>query len=1141
MTALNLTGYTLTFDDEFNNLSVSQTGAGTTFADIRPEWRADANSDVGFGNSSFVDAASGYNPFNDQNGVLSVTAAPPGQTQFGVPGNWDSGLLSTEGNFSQTYGYFQITANFSGQPGAWDGFWLLPDKQIPDPNNAGGWQELDVVEHYGDSPPSVFSTVHTTDPLPPGETWQQATQVYSQTSQPGGFNTYGMDWEPNTITFYVNGQETGSIPTPSDMHSPMYMLYDLAVQNSQNPANEPITSYIKSIQAYASPNTIPGVDTGAGGAAVAGGATGTGGQAGADTGTPPVVAAAGDPATPPATDAGTGGQTQADTGTPPVVAAAGDPVTPPATDAGTSGQTGANAGTPPVVAAGGDPGAGTVTPPATDAGTGGQTGAGSAGTPPIMAAGGDPGAGAVTPPATDTGTGGQTGADAGTPPVVAAGGDPGAGTVTPPATDTGTGGQTGADAGTPPVVAAGGDPGAGAVTPPPATPAIMAAGADQGAADTPALTMATLPTTVHDDALALSTDLAQAGVVFNDATRLLEGGLWSTPADSNHQVAYLGMFTTDIHAVLNDVNAALANPNGVTVSGNAYTLSATDTAVLQQVQGQLQTLLTEAPQSIGNSANAIAAQELIHTTQTSILNEINSDSALATALAANPYPTGTAANNVGFEALPTGADDAASLAAAAAPGATLAQIGSVFNAAADLAVGGLNSTNLGQFDADMKAIAAGLTNLVTNPTALNAIEAGEDGTAAALTTIHLQTVLNQINLQINDFDAKYATDPNIAARSTNDNLLDIIDIVQNDTALNTAAGGNGHPGTVGGFAEFPAYLNGPDGPNAHGGTITQYQDDQTQTNFWAQFIAEANTVNNQLINVANGNNTTPGELQALITEIQNYNTFGASFDQAEGGVFGARFDNELLGGTLLTDTNAAVHGLTGIMNGDTGAALATDQAQIQAAGMGFVADANDVSGNNIPLGGGSYVGTSMTVAGATSVAGVAQGTIPVDGTAAGTASASVAQAGVQTDGQGGQAGQVAQGGGGGQGDPDGGQAAINGNGGDHHWWRGAGATHQDAGQVAINGNGGGHDCCGSNATDPNGSHQDAGNGTSVTSAGHSGMSNDIAALLQALQQGNTNAVNDAVGALGTDVHAASAGEITNLVHNLRFDHMWHHA
>ena len=74
--------------------------------------------------------------------------------------------------------------------------------------------------------------------------------------------------------------------------------------------------------------------------------------------------------------------------------------------------------------------------------------------------------------------------------------------------------------------------------------------------------MVTLPTTVRDDALGLSTDLAQAGAVFNDSTRLLDGGLWSTPADSNNQVAYLGMYTTDINAVLDDVNAALANPAG---------------------------------------------------------------------------------------------------------------------------------------------------------------------------------------------------------------------------------------------------------------------------------------------------------------------------------------------------------------------------------------------------------------------------------------------------------------------------------------------------------------------------------------------------------------------------------------------------
>ncbi len=67
------------------------------------------------------------------------------------------------------------------------------------------------------------------------------------------------------------------------------------------------------------------------------------------------------------------------------------------------------------------------------------------------------------------------------------------------------------------------------------------------------------------------------------------------------------------------------------------------------------------------------------------------------------FPGGTGADNVGFQALPTGSDNAAALAAASGANATLAQIGSVFNAAADLAVGGLNHTNLGQFDADMKA------------------------------------------------------------------------------------------------------------------------------------------------------------------------------------------------------------------------------------------------------------------------------------------------------------------------------------------------------------------------------------------------------------------------------------------------------
>jgi trimeric autotransporter adhesin len=324
------------------------------------------------------------------------------------------------------------------------------------------------------------------------------------------------------------------------------------------------------------------------------------------------------------------------------------------------------------------------------------------------------------------------------------------------------------------------------------------------------------------------------------------------------------------------------------------------------------------------------------------------------------------ATDVGFQQTVVGSDNAAALTAATTQGASLAQIGAVFNAAMNVAEGGLNTANMGEFAQDMHAVATGVQNILNSPTQLAAIEAGETANAAALTTIHLQTVENQINLQLNKFDGQYATDSATAARATSDNLLDIIDIVQNDANLNTNAGGNGTAAATGGFAELAGFLTG---------TVTHYQDTQAQTNFWAQFLSEANVINNQLNAVANGTST--ASVASLITEIQNYQQFGASFDNSQGGTFGARFDNELLGGTLEADSAAAVKGLTGIMNGDTGAALAADHAAIVAAGQGFAADANDVSGNNNPLGGGHYVGTATTVAGATSVAGLAQGTIPV--------------------------------------------------------------------------------------------------------------------------------------------------------------------
>jgi beta-glucanase (GH16 family) len=241
---MDLSGYKLTFSDEFSDRSISQTGKDTTWASIRPEWRFDENSDIGFGRSSFVDPASGYDPFKVEDGVLTITAVPD-KVAAGYPGSWDSGLIQTRESFSQTYGYFEMRADMSETPGAWDAFWMLP--LVPkDGETPGEWQELDIVEHYGNDPGSTYRWIHTTDKTVNANEERQVTSWNPEQTQ--GFHTYGMDWQKDEISFYFDGKLMGSKPTPSDMDAPMYTLANLAVQDGAT--GDPMSMKIDYIRAY---------------------------------------------------------------------------------------------------------------------------------------------------------------------------------------------------------------------------------------------------------------------------------------------------------------------------------------------------------------------------------------------------------------------------------------------------------------------------------------------------------------------------------------------------------------------------------------------------------------------------------------------------------------------------------------------------------------------------------------------------------------------------------------------------------------------------------------------------------------------------------------------------------------------------
>jgi hypothetical protein len=93
--------------------------------------------------------------------------------------------------------------------------------------------------------------------------------------------------------------------------------------------------------------------------------------------------------------------------------------------------------------------------------------------------------------------------------------------------------------------------------------------------------------------------------------------------------------------------------------------------------------------------------------------------------------------------------------------------------------------------------------------------------------------------------------------------------------------------------------------------------------------------------------------------LQGFEQNVKNFDAAQGGIFEARFDNELLGqnSTVGADVAAMIKGLQ-----THNAALVT------AAAEGFHANAADVSGNNVPLNGGTYNTNGQTVADALSTA-----------------------------------------------------------------------------------------------------------------------------------------------------------------------------
>lgn len=138
---------------------------------------------------------------------------------FGRP--YSSGMISSWGTFSQLYGVFEMRARIPSGRGLWPAFWLLPV-------NSGGPPELDIMEVIGHEPNVLHTTVHS------NHTGRRTGQTlpHNVGDLSKGFHVYAAEWTPQQVIFYLDDREIARVPTPPDMHKPMYLIANLAVGGS---------------------------------------------------------------------------------------------------------------------------------------------------------------------------------------------------------------------------------------------------------------------------------------------------------------------------------------------------------------------------------------------------------------------------------------------------------------------------------------------------------------------------------------------------------------------------------------------------------------------------------------------------------------------------------------------------------------------------------------------------------------------------------------------------------------------------------------------------------------------------------------------------------------------------------------------
>ncbi len=162
-----------------------------------------------------------------KDGILSITATRKSSKSLaGTTNPYTSGLISTGGvkgsiapGFTFKYGYIECRCKTAPGFSMWSALWMLPADYTDT-------QELDILENMGQFPSDSFNTYHSHG----GLVDQAIGRATGKADLSSAYHTYGVDWEPDHITWYLDGVAVHTINDASIVpHRPMYLMLNLDV------------------------------------------------------------------------------------------------------------------------------------------------------------------------------------------------------------------------------------------------------------------------------------------------------------------------------------------------------------------------------------------------------------------------------------------------------------------------------------------------------------------------------------------------------------------------------------------------------------------------------------------------------------------------------------------------------------------------------------------------------------------------------------------------------------------------------------------------------------------------------------------------------------------------------------------------